>query len=530
MNCAVKYMHVFLMLLCGIPKTVLSQQDPVDSLTILLKKYSPATPDFAHDTNRLRVLVQLSEVCDLNEILKYSQSALTLAEKLLNTKSGEAIRPALLNRKASALNNIGFHYMNLGDFSGAMNHYNKSLQIQRDIGDKKAIAYTLNNIGVLNDNHGHFEEALKYYKQSLKIQEETGDKYGIATSLNNIGELYNNQGDIKSSLDYYSKSLKLYEEINYKQGISNLLHNLASTHQNLGESVKALDYYNRSLKINIEISNKEGTANSLQDIGSVYFSQSDYIKAADFYKKSYEIRNDIGHKEGLARSLNSLGAVYSNTGELTKAIDYYNRSLKIQEEINNKRGVAHSLSNIARVYVTKKKYAPAFSNASRALTLSKELGFPQEIRNAEFTMVLVDSAMGNHAGAYEHYKQYIKFRDSILNAETRKAGIRNQLKYEFEKKEAVIKEQQEKERAVSLEKSRFQQIVILAVAIGLFLVMIFAVYIFRTLSITRKQKIVIEEKQKEILDSIYYARRIQKSLLPNETYILKIINRLQNRK
>ena len=56
---------------------------------------------------------------------------------------------------------------------------------------------------------------------------------------------------------------------------------------------------------------------------------------------------------------------------------------------------------------------------------------------------------------------------------------------------------------------------------------------FRSLFITRRQKQIIlrqkelvEEKQKEILDSIHYARRIQKSLLPTEKYIHKSFIRL----
>lgn len=39
------------------------------------------------------------------------------------------------------------------------------------------------------------------------------------------------------------------------------------------------------------------------------------------------------------------------------------------------------------------------------------------------------------------------------------------------------------------------------------------------------QKRVIEEKQKEILDSIHYAKRIQRSLLPSESYLERKINR-----
>jgi hypothetical protein len=45
----------------------------------------------------------------------------------------------------------------------------------------------------------------------------------------------------------------------------------------------------------------------------------------------------------------------------------------------------------------------------------------------------------------------------------------------------------------------------------------------------RKQKELVEQKQKEIVDSINYAKRIQKSLLPSEKYIERSLNRLKNK-
>jgi uncharacterized protein YlzI (FlbEa/FlbD family) len=40
------------------------------------------------------------------------------------------------------------------------------------------------------------------------------------------------------------------------------------------------------------------------------------------------------------------------------------------------------------------------------------------------------------------------------------------------------------------------------------------------------QKLLVEEKQKEILDSIQYAKKIQTSQLANDTYIAKTLERL----
>ena len=46
-------------------------------------------------------------------------------------------------------------------------------------------------------------------------------------------------------------------------------------------------------------------------------------------------------------------------------------------------------------------------------------------------------------------------------------------------------------------------------------------------SIIQVQKQVVEEKQREVLDSIHYAKRIQQSLLPTEKYIYKSLSRLK---
>jgi len=204
---------------------------------------------------------------------------------------------------------------------------------------------------------------------------------------------------------------------------------------------------------------------------------------------------------------------------------HYLRGRGLAEEMGDVYGVSHVLCGIGNVYFLQKKYALARSFFDSSLVLAKKSGFPELIRNSEFRLGKTDSVQGNAAGAFEHYKQYILYRDSISNNETRKAIMKSQLKYEFEKKEAVMKEHQEKERAVAEEKNRRQQIVIWAVACGLLLVVLFSAVVFRTLKTTRRQKIIIEEKQKDILASIRYAERIQTSLLPTEKHIDKMLSR-----
>ena len=108
------------------------------------------------------------------------------------------------------------------------------------------------------------------------------------------------------------------------------------------------------------------------------------------------------------------------------------------------------------------------------------------------------------------------------------------MQYEFDKKETQIKAEQEKKDAILMAEKKRQQVILYSVIGGLGIVLLFALFIYRSLMQIRKknieiteQKGVIEEKQKEILDSIRYAARIQRCILPTEKYISQNLARLK---
>lgn len=515
------------MFLLGYRNAAIAQDNSFDSLNTILSRFPLYKTELKNDTAKINVLVLLSEACELNQISEYTTLALQLCNKWLTRNPDKNLKKYLLDKKAISLNNNGFYYENLGKVQEALSNYNECLKIRQETGNKMNIAYTLNNIGVLYDGQGNIPLAIEYYSKSLQLQEEVGHKPGMAILFNNLALLFGNQGDIQKALSYHDKSFKIHEELGDKEGIALALHNIGNIYLNQDQPEKAFEYYNKSYNLWKLTGDKKGIANSLMNLGTLYNNQNDLSKALDYYKKSLALREEIGHNEGIAQSYNSLGVVYQKMGDLDKTLYYFTKSLELQKKIGDKDDIVISTDNLSRFYLHQKKYALARSFADTSLSISRSLGFPEHIRNIELTLSKIDSAMQNHLGAFEHYKQYIFYRDSINNNETRKASFRNQLNYEFEKKEAVMKEQQDKERLISAEKEHLQKIIIWSVVSGLFLVTLFSFAIYRSLQTARKQKLIIEEKQKEILDSIHYAKRIQKSLLPHEKYIEKILRQLK---
>ncbi len=68
------------------------------------------------------------------------------------------------------------------------------------MGDNAGVATTLNNIGFVYSDLGDKQTALDYFNQSLPLRRQVGDIAGEARTLNNIGLVYSDLGDKQQAL------------------------------------------------------------------------------------------------------------------------------------------------------------------------------------------------------------------------------------------------------------------------------------------------------------------------------------------
>src|SRR6185312_13719873 len=177
-----------------------------------------------------------------------------------------------------------------------------------------------------------------------------------------------------------------------------------------------------------------------------------------------------------------------------------------------------------------KKYNEAMAYTDKAMVLANELGSKLILKSCYEGKALLDTALGNYASAYTNYKKYIVYRDSLVNEDNTKKIVSEQMKYEFDKKQAEEKAIQEKKDVENEAVAKRQSIITWAVSIGLLLVIIFSGLLFSRFKVTQQQKQIIEEqkelveeKNKEVLDSITYAKRLQDAILPPISVIQKYL-------
>nr|MBA3971090.1 SpoIIE family protein phosphatase [Bacteroidota bacterium] len=156
-----------------------------------------------------------------------------------------------------------------------------------------------------------------------------------------------------------------------------------------------------------------------------------------------------------------------------------------------------------------------------ALEIGKRGGFVTTIREASYNLYNIHKQQKNTSEALAMHEIYIEMRDSIKSEESQQAIMQQEMQYNYDKQKAVDEKENEKKLAVSAEQEQKQKVITYSVVIGLVLVLLFLMFVVNRLRLTNKQKAIIElqkdlveEKQKEIVDSMKYAKRLQEAILP----------------
>lgn len=432
------------------------------------------------DTLKIQTMLEMAEEVLLSNPAKatvYIQKAKVLSEKI-NYTSG----------MANVYGWLAYLAEQQGEIDTALLYYKKSLSILQVLDDKKEIAICLNNIAAIYKDQGKLAEALETHQKSLLIRQALRDSSGIATSMNNIGFLYANQGQIPKALEYYHKGLKIYESTHDKEGIATTLHNIAGIYKDQKHFAEALNYHQKALKIRTEIDDKSGIASSNNGIGLIFLEENQYDKALIYLQKALDIRLSLKEKQGIAYSYKYLGTLYSKQKKYEQALPFFEKSLVNFVEIDNKWGEATALYEIANSYFSLNEINKAEKNAFNALQIAKSLGFPLDIKNAAELLSKIYEQKQQPAQALNMYKLFREMQDSIQNQTNTKKLVQAQMKYEFDKKEALTKVEQTKKDALAQKELQRQKLIRNGLIGGFVIVMLFATIFFRQRNYIRKGK------------------------------------------
>jgi adenylate cyclase len=399
------------------------------------------------DTTKVNALLQETKAffsSDTAKAFALSDQARAMAQSI-GFKKGEAL----------ALKNKGIVYYFQGKHIEALDFYNQSLQVFLEMKDNSGIANLYSNIGVVYYDRGDDTKALENYLQSLRYSELAGDKFRILIALNNVGGVYFiKPATYGKALEYYEKALKLCEELDKQTELG-------------------------AISVNI---------------GSIYYERNDYTKALLYFNKALKAYGDT---EGSLNAYNALGKVYNKTGQFDLALRNHNAALSLSEKFNSKMGQVQSRMGLGNVYVTKGDYTTALNQFAKAESTALEIQANHELKDLYQEMAKTFSQTGNYKKAFEYQSLYSAITATIFNSETeRKIGT---LQFESD-----LREKQDainlltKDKALTDQQLKRQQLMKTAATVGLVLVLLIALLIYRNYRIKVKTHRIVDKQKGEI--------------------------------
>ena len=449
----------------------------------------------------MKILKYLALLCAIfSSMPSFSQT------KLLDSLFNELKHPANETEKAVLLNGIAAEYENEPE---KMLHYaRQAMDVSHKAGLKQQEANAWRNVGNANIILSKYTLALKSFTNSQQLYEalvksdrKNNDyKNGLANVYGSIGIVCSEQNNYAKGLEYYFKALKLFQETGQEEIVAIVYNNIGDIYSTQKEYTKALDYFNKALWIQKKTGD-HSSAITISNIGKIYLAKDDDEKAFQSFNEAEVQFGRFENNRGLAELYNNYGNFYKKGNEPQKAIAYYNKALALFEQLGEKYGAASSLSFLGSVYVKEGRTADAIANLKRSSALAEEIGVLDQVRESEKALSDIYEKMGNDAEAFRHYKKYTAAKDKIINSENIKSIVREEMNYEFERKAALAKVEQEKRQVLYDEQGKRHRQQLLFIGLSAVLVFGIAFLVYSRLQLKKRltlQRDLAEYEQKAL--------------------------------
>ncbi|MGE0566776.1 MAG: SpoIIE family protein phosphatase [Bacteroidia bacterium] len=374
------------------------------------------------------------------------------------------------------------------------------------------------------------EYGRKALKKALSI------KYfsGAAEAYFNIGSLYFKTETFLPAFENLMMSYRLSDSLSLdflKARTANKLgyiHNFIMNNQD-----NALPYFQEALSYFESTGEKVHIARLCTNIGSVFSVKKNDELTIKYYLRAYSLFMEVHDSLGLGVVSGNISDEYIKQGLYEKAFKFTNISESFFKAVGNKTGIAYCKSRLGIIYFHLGEIDKAEENANLAFEFANSHGNLELIKAATeyLTKIYKGRSMPEKAMYYENV--YYKTRDSLGSIE--KSAKIAQIETAYK----VDKLQQEKNTALLISEVKNEQqrakqrLILLGVVLILLIVVIFSFLLFKRFKVISNQNIIINkqkevveeknyliaEKQKEILDSIHYAKRIQYTLLANKALL-----------
>lgn len=461
--------------------------------------------------DRQSVADALHGIANMNLYMSNYEAA--LKDYILSAKINE--ETGKLNWLANDYTNMGIVFMRQKSYSAAIAIQIKAAEIFRKINDEDGLSAAYKNIGVCYGETKAFDASLMYYKKAVEIELRMNDE-SLAGSYNNIGNCYLNKNMNEEALDYFKRSYALlqnksddYSLVYCYQGLGNVYTNLEQYELAHGYLLKAMEVAKRA-EMTYELMDSYGM------VAESYSNLKDFTNAFKYKSLQTELKDTIHNTD------NRNSIVEMQTRFETEAKEKEIVLLKNEQEINNlaiekqRIFIISAVAGLAALLII----TLLIYNRNRVKQkLNDQLEKLSIVARSTDNIVIIMDAEGKVEWANESFERLngISIEDlkrkkgETIFEISNNPSIREHFNKAVAEKRSVVYESENR----NVEGELLWEQSMLTPVFNKNNVLQRMIIVDTNITQRKLDEQIIQEKNKDIIDSINYAKRIQNAILPS---------------
>ena len=468
-----------------------SQNATIDSLK---KRIKNTKSDTARIFLSNEMITKLGEV-NIDSSIILSKRVI-LEARQINYKTGEV----------HALRNLATGLIRKGDFENAKKYLDSAKTIVQSIKDSTALATINGTYGMMYGMQGKYDSSTVYYQKAIDIAKLTGNSENLGRYYGNIAIGYQMQSNFAQALQYQQKSLEFAKEHNNINSQAYTTLNMGITHTNLGDIPRA----EKTLLNAVELAQQAGVkiveVYSYTNLASLYTDNQNWDDGYTYAMKAANLASELGDVAIEAASYSKAARCLTNLQQFDKAKELINKGMADAEASGQPIIICQLNTALGYTLMQQGNYKDAIPYYERCLEVSQVSDkYDPALAVLYSELAYCYEQTGAYKNALDNYKTYSTIHDSIRSRENIKKATEMNMNYEFEKKEALAKLEQDAKDAEA-ERVKNRQLFLIITLGGIVLSILVIVFILirnnkqkqkANLLLTR-QKLKVEKTLKDL--------------------------------
>lgn len=427
----------------------------------------------------------------------------------VNTDSLELIVEGLNGeQKIKVLSDLCY-YLSYSDVEKSERYGIQCLGLAQEQGDSVLIANAYNDLSILYTLKSDYKKGLDYNFEAYKIRKNLKNPEQLLSSLSKLGVCYSELGEFENATKYLLEAIEIVENNKWEQKYFQVYDNLGGVFKEMNRYETALIYHQKAYDYAIKSNNPRARYTILVNVAGAYRNLGNTKKSIELHFEAEQGIKEAKDYRALALVYSNLASLYSLENEFDKVLFYSRKSIEIYEELQNIDGLSLAHNNIALFYLENR-----LLNKENANDVQQELEIAQQYAlecksmsrqlqnyDAYFQFYLV---LGNYEKAMIYKLKADSVSDQLFTLENNKMVEELKTRYESEKKEKELFQQESKIR-----QKNYQLIISLGILI---FIIIGAIENYRKFRYKRK-KLQEEIQLKEELAEVKIKSQVQEERL-----------------